>query len=167
MKKRLLVLALGLAAAALWAGVSGVNVYAQDAGNDEAERASIAGVLEAYVTAFEAKDLDGVMAMFAEGDNTVMMGTGQDEVWAGTESIRAAHSAFFEVIDKETSERKVVASDVSGDLAWLAGYTVSTQATENGDETFQLNLSIVLKKAEAGWRIVSLHFSRQFAPGMD
>jgi uncharacterized protein (TIGR02246 family) len=147
--------------AALWVCLPGLHVNAQEADEQAiAARDEIAAVLEAYVTAFEAKDIEGVMKLFAEGETTVMMGTGEDEVWIGKETIRAAHNAFFESIEKETSERKLLASQVFENVAWLNGYTISTQQTDDGEEKFQLNVSIVLEKQGADWRVVSLHFSR-------
>ena len=164
MTRKALVVVVCVATGALWVCMHVLGANAQAAAGDQAAKEEIAGVLKAYVAAFEAKDIAGVMKMFADGENTVMMGTGKDETWVGKENIQAAHNCFFANIKKETSERKLLASQVNGNMAWLDGYTISKQATETGEQTFQLNLSIVMEKQGADWRIISLHFSRLSIP---
>lgn len=164
MSRKAVVAVLCIVVGALWVCEYGSGAKAQVGTPDQAVRDQIASVLHAYVAAFEAKDIEGVMKVFADGENTIMMGTGKDEIWVGKENIRTAHNGFFENIKKETSEKKLLASQVNGNIAWLDGYTISKQATATGEQTFQLNLSIVMEKQGADWRVLSLHFSRLSVP---
>ena len=116
--------------------------------------------MHAYAEAFQAKDIEATMKMFADDPATVMMGTGDNETWVGKESIRAAHNAFFASIKKETTERKLLSAKQVGDTAWLAGCLMAKQTNDAGDNAFQLNLSLVMEKQGGQWRIVCMHFSR-------
>ena len=120
----------------------------------------VGDVLKAYTEAFQAKDIEGIMKVFADDPKTTMMGTGEGETWVGKESIRAAHNAFFANIKKETTERKLLSAKQVGDMAWLAGFLVAKQANDAGEHSFQLNISLVMEKKDGEWRIICMHFSR-------
>jgi uncharacterized protein (TIGR02246 family) len=126
--------------------------------------AGVRSILQGYITAFQAKDIDGVMAVFANAPNTVMMGTGPDEIWLGKDDIRMAHLAFFTGFEKESSERTLVSVGADGDVAWLTGYIVATQKGINNKNTFQVNLSMVLEQIEDNWYISAMHFSNLTGP---
>ncbi len=120
----------------------------------------IGKVMHAYADAFQVKDIEGVMKIFADDPKTIMMGTGDNETWLGREAIRAAHNAFFASIKKETTERKLLSAKQYGDTAWLAGILTAKQSNASGDNEFQLNLSLVMEKQGGEWRVVCMHFSR-------
>lgn len=144
-------------------------VFAQDAevkkeatpveDNGEKITEGVRSTLNAYITAFQAKDLDGVMAVFSDAPNTVMMGTGPGEIWLGKEDIRMAHQAFFADFKKESSEQTLVSVGANDDVAWLTGYIVVTQEDQGSTTTFQINLSLVLERFESTWYITTMHFS--------
>jgi hypothetical protein len=73
--------------------------------------------MQSYIKAYQAKDIDGVMAVFADAPNTVMMGTGPDEIWLGKDDIRTAHHAFFANFKQESSENTVVSVGANGGVA--------------------------------------------------
>ena len=127
--------------------------------------AGVRSILQGYITAFQAKDIDGVMAVFADAPNTVMMGTGPDEIWLGKEAIRFAHLAFMDTPEKEASkERTLVSAGASDNMAWAMGFIDVTQNLKDGENNFQVNLSMVLEKIEDQWLICSMHFSNMTGP---
>ena len=167
--KRKRLMALGMVVAVVLAGgywtAGDAIVAAGAAASEEAQtKEDIRAVLAAYTEAFEAKNIDGVMACFADSDQTVVMGTGPGEIWVGKESIRSAHMAFMASAEKEKSNRTLVGSGVDGNTAWLAGYLEAVQTLESGEMAFQLNLSLVLTKQEGEWRILCMHFSNLVGP---
>lgn len=137
------------------------TTFEEDGGNT---LAGVRSTLKNYFTAFHAKDIDGVMAVFANAPNTVMMGTGPDEVWLGKDDIRMAHHAFFAGFEKETSERTLVSVGADGDVAWLTCFLVASQKGNNNKNTFQVNLSMVFREIEATWYITAMHFSNLTGP---
>lgn len=134
----------------------------EDNGGKTAE--GVRSTLRSYLTAFQAKDIEGVMAVFADAPNTVMLGTGPDEIWLGKEDIRTAHQAFFTDFVKESSERTLVSLGANGDMAWLTGYLVETYQDEKNTNTFQVNLSMVLERVEGSWYVTAMHFSKLTGP---
>jgi uncharacterized protein (TIGR02246 family) len=114
-------------------------------------------MVQAYTAAFEAKDVDAIMELFV--DDAVMMGTGPGEVWAGKDSIRAAHIAFTADLERESSERTLVGSGMEGNTAWYTGYSVIAHSVGGKERSFQLNISLVLQKVGDGWKIASFHMS--------
>ncbi len=135
--------------------------FEEDGGNT---LAGVRSTLKSYFTAFQAKDIDGVMAVFANAPNTVMMGTGPDEVWLGKDDIRMAHNAFFAGFVKETSERTLVSVGADGDVAWLTCFLVASQKGDNNKNTFQVNVSMVFREIESTWYITAMHFSNLTGP---
>jgi hypothetical protein len=67
---------------------------------------SVVALLQKHDEAMNEKNLDAVMALFAPGDKTVMIGTGPGERWVGKEEIRTAYVEFFKDYDKGSLTRK-------------------------------------------------------------
>ncbi|MGW8193940.1 MAG: SgcJ/EcaC family oxidoreductase [Desulforhopalus sp.] len=134
----------------------------EDNGGETLE--GVRSTLQNYLKAFQAKDIEGVMAVFADAPNTVLMGTGPDEIWLGKDNIRMAHHAFFGNFEKESSERTLVSVGANGDAAWLTGYITVTEQNKEAADTYQINLSIVLERVENTWYITAMHFSNLTGP---
>ena len=126
----------------------------------------IRALFESYIAAFDAKDIDRVMAAFADAPNTVMMGTGPDEIWLGKENIRAAHMAFMASGKKATSEKTIVSLGANDNVEWASGFILMTQKLENRDNSYQLNLSMVFERTEGKWYITAMHFSNLTGPAV-
>jgi uncharacterized protein (TIGR02246 family) len=127
-------------------------------------REGVLTTLKSYIKAYESKDMEGVMAAFADSPNTVMMGTGPDEVWVGKDDIRRAHNAFMANSDQETSEQEIISVGAGEGFAWLTGAIAVTRKSGEDRETFQLNLSMVLEQDENTWYIKAMHFSKLTSP---
>lgn len=132
------------------------NTQEKDGGETAA---GVRSAMQRYINAFQAKDIDGVMAVFADAPNTVMMGTGPDEIWLGKDDIRTAHYAFFANFKQESSENTLVSVGANGAVAWLTGYVMVTDQNAEATTTYQVNLSMVLERAEETWYITAMHFS--------
>lgn len=130
----------------------------------EETREGVLTALKNYIKAYESKDIEGVMAVFADSPNTVMMGTGPDEVWVGKDDIRRAHDAFMANSEQETSEKEIISTGAGEGFAWLTGAVAVTRKNGEDKETFQLNLSMVLEQDESTWYITAMHFSKLTSP---
>ena len=168
MARRTTLLALFLIFLPMLAFVQGSEVKKEATALEEDGGETLEGIrsaLQGYITAFQAEDIDGVMAHFADAPNTVMMGTGPDEIWLGKEDIRTAHHAFFADFEKEDSERTLVSVGADGNTAWFAGYILVTQQRKNNTtDTFQVNLSMVFERLDDKWYITTMHFSNLTGP---
>lgn len=59
------------------------------------EEAAVLATLEEYAQAYCAKDTERLMALFSEGDNISLIGTGGDELCAGRPAIEAVFQRNF------------------------------------------------------------------------
>jgi len=150
----------GLAAAAAFgAGTAEART------DDDKNVAQVKALLQQHDKAFTAKDLDGVMKLYAAGPKTVVIGTGPGEIWSGKDEIKTAYQHFVEDFDvgKQDFEYGFVTGDIVGDGAWLVA-TGKLKLTKGSDHhEVGLNASITFIKTGGSWYINSFHFSSLFA----
>jgi uncharacterized protein (TIGR02246 family) len=131
---------------------------------DAKAEAGIKKLMDSYRAAVGKQDLAGVMKSFADGPDTVVMGTGPGELYLGKESIENAYRAFFSNFQTEKNKVTWMKSGVSGNAAWILGTSLITQAQKKGQNEFEMNWSAVLEKKGDEWKIVALHFSHLTSP---
>jgi len=145
-----------IVALAVWMGMT--PCLAQEANPQVAE---IRSVLQKHDAALAAHNMDALMATFASGPNTVLMGTGPGEFWVGKEAIIATYQQLFADYDPGslTTECPWHTGDVQGNMAWLMGSCVFADSLKGKKRQYLLNISLVLEKQEGQWRIRTFHFS--------
>jgi ketosteroid isomerase-like protein len=138
------------------AGVPGVA-----AGADEKTVAEIRDMLDRHDKALNEQDISGLMATFAEGDKTTLMGTGPGELWVGKKEIQDAYAHFFEDFDKGTLAVDCgwKMGDAQGNMGWLMAICKVTDSLKDKKREYGLNISAVLEKAEGQWCFRTMHFS--------
>jgi uncharacterized protein (TIGR02246 family) len=158
---RKLALTIGLLTLMLLLLTLGISQAGQ---TDSKAEAGIKKLMESYRAAVGKQDLAGVMKSFADGPDTVVMGTGPGELYLGKESIENAYRAFFSNFQTEKNKVTWMKSGVSGNAAWILGTSLITQAQKKGQNEFEMNWSAVLEKKGDEWKIVALHFSHLTSP---
>ena len=113
--------------------------------------------VQKYQQAFQKKDVDGVMAMYAK--DAVMMGTGPGERYVGPEEIRNAYVEYFKTSDKEEYTLTWHKADKHGDVLWVAGMTHVSAYLKNKKSEFGINWTLVLSKQDGAWKFVQHHIS--------
>jgi uncharacterized protein (TIGR02246 family) len=117
-------------------------------------------LLDSYISAFSAHDLEGVLKHFTP--DAVVIGTGAGEIWGGSEEIGKAYKNFFQVFDKgkQSAEQLFLDSNVIGGMAWLLAVT-KMKVTKGGKASeFGLNSSLVFERQGGNdWRIRMMHIS--------
>ena len=119
-------------------------------------------VMEQHNKAFNAQDLKGVMTNYSSDPNTVLMGTGPGEAYAGDEAIGGAYNQLFTRFEANTLSFKYdwVAAGSKGNIAWFA-VTTTMEGTVNKEKKERaFNMSGTLLKEKGKWRILGMHFSR-------
>jgi uncharacterized protein (TIGR02246 family) len=159
---RKLALSIGLLTLVVLLLASGVPQARQ---TDPQAEAGLKKLMESYQAAVEKQDLVAIMKCFADGPDTVVMGTGPGELYVGKESIENAHRAFFSNYVKEQDKITWMKSGVNGNAAWIAGTSQIIQTQKKGENAFDMNWSAVLEKQEGEWKIVAFHFSHLTGPG--
>jgi len=131
---------------------------------DPKAEAGIKKLIESYQAAMEKQDLAAVMKLFADGADTVVMGTGPGELYVGKESIENAYRGFFSNYVNEKDKITWMKSGINGNAAWIMGTSLVTQTQKKGKNEFEMNWSAVLEKHGDQWKIVALHFSHLTSP---
>ena len=119
--------------------------------------------VRAYFTALNASDLDGVVAVFAD-DGSVMA----DEFpgATGREQLRRLFTGIFKArsFGREVHVDRIIEE---GDLATVQTHTTGTLTILETSTTIQgVSRELwVLRRADAGWRIVDYMFNRSERTG--
>jgi len=126
-------------------------------GNEQAS-ADVSGVLHQLAERYGAMDAEGVLALFA-GDDTVLVGTGADEVRFGMAATRAQVERDMSQADEVSFGIENLRVSVFGDAAF--GYADATFAGSAGGTPFEIpgRWTTGLVRTEDGWLIVQFHVS--------
>lgn len=124
-------------------------------------RADLAALLEAHDEAMNRHDLEGVMALYAPGPKTVMLGTGPGERFQGADEIRTAYREIFKDYDKGTLKHSChwKEGEATGDMAWAAAMCKFNDAAGAKQREYEMNVSAVAVKRGDKWQFVMLHLS--------
>ena len=127
---------------------------------------SVAALPRKHDEAMKEKNLDAIMALYAPGDKTVMIGTGPGERWVGKDEIRNAYLEFFKDFDKGSLARTCewTSGEVRKDTAWGAAMCTMTDSLKDRKRTYDLNVSAVAANQGGQWPFRSLHFSNLTGP---
>ena len=100
----------------------GLAVQICSAQNNPAEVRELAALLDRHDDALNQKNLDTLMTLYAEGENTVMMGTGPGERFEGKEAIRQAYGQITKDFDEGSLSHSCYwkTGGIKGEMAWLA-----------------------------------------------
>lgn len=126
--------------------------------------ASLKALVAAHHKAFNAQNLDGVLALMAPG--VVLMGTAPGELWAGHQEVADAYKHFFTLFDpgKQSVETQWTHAQVGVDLASVLAVAKVTVTKGSDKRVFGLNMSMVCEKHGEKWLLSSLHLSNLAAP---
>lgn len=128
---------------------------------DESTRRGISTTWNAHDRALSEHDIDAVLATWADGEASVLLGTGPGERWVGKAEIRTAYENFFGDFDRDTlrTECGWFVVGVRGDTAWGLAECDHFDAVKEVQRTFPVNVSVVLILQDGAWRFRALHFS--------
>jgi uncharacterized protein (TIGR02246 family) len=123
-------------------------------------------VLDAHEQALNKHDIDGLMALYAPGADTVVMGTTPPERWVGKAEIAEAYGHFFEDFDAGTVQRECpwMQVEASGDVGWITANCEYQDALDGKSRSFALNVTAVMQQREGAWKLRAMHFSNPTAP---
>jgi uncharacterized protein (TIGR02246 family) len=128
---------------------------------DNPDVTSLMALLSQHDDALNNKNLDALMNLYADGDNTVMMGTGPGERWEGKTAIRSAYEQITKDYDKGSLSHSCYWKDggVSGNMAWLAAMCKMSDSTGKKKRDYELNVSSVFEKVNGQWMVRAMHYS--------
>jgi uncharacterized protein (TIGR02246 family) len=115
-------------------------------------------LLESFCSAFETKDAEGVMQLFAP-DADIVVVTSEESLLRGTDEFKAFLQTY---IQGPTIYSWVWARyDVSmaGVVAWLLAEGTETASTQGSEQKYPYRMSIVCEKRDDRWLLMQIHGS--------
>ena len=127
---------------------------------DTTKEATIIGVLNDYMEAWESRDLDAILSSFAPSATVSGFGTGADEKRVGLDELRAQLERDF----SQSEEFRVTLDwnlvGISGQVAWVASdVTIRFKLTGQAEMAFPARLTSVLQNYDGDWLMEHFHLS--------
>lgn len=128
----------------------------------EAEKANVKSVLEQYVEAWKAEDIEMFVKIFATNEDMVMFTSESATLFVGWASWKEMFESYFEPIEfiDISFKDEVIKVHDSGKVAWITGMEDSTfiyQGQENSAKG--MRVTWILEKRNGNWVIVHAHWS--------
>ena len=122
---------------------------------------NLAELLAQHDEALGRKDVDALMSLYADGNNTVMMGTGPGERWQGKAEIRGAFDQIVKDYDSGSQTRDCYwrTGGVNGNMAWVSAMCKMGDSLKKKKRSYELNISAVFEKVSDKWLVRSMHYS--------
>lgn len=116
--------------------------------------------------ALAEKNLDGVMATFTPGPETVFLGTSNAERFIGAENIRNAYIEIFKDYDPNTliTNCDWKTGQHLGNMAWMAATCQAKDSLNGKSREYGLNVTAATVKQDGKWRFAMLHMSNPTLP---
>jgi len=127
----------------------------------------IKAVLKKHGDYFKAKNLDGVMSLYAQEPDVISIGSEESEEAIGLDQIRAAYKKSFAAISALNSmSYKNLRISAAGNAAWIYTEVKISLVMANSGRPLDINgrFTAVLKKKGNQWRFVQTHFSEIAKP---
>jgi ketosteroid isomerase-like protein len=129
------------------------------AGTVVSDTDDIMATLEEYASAYCAKDMDRLMAIFVAGDNISLIGTGADELCSGRDAVSSVFERNFRDATATRFEWTWTETNVHGDAATVA-CTVNIHL-DIGEEKLLVPVrwTVSLVRQNGNWKWVHRHAS--------
>jgi uncharacterized protein (TIGR02246 family) len=125
---------------------------------DAETRAAVVALLETFCSRFEARDADGVLALFAS-DAGVAMITSEDSLVRGREQLTAFLRDYAQGGTTYSWAWNRHDVSVAGSVAWLLAEGVETAAGPQGTEQHRYRMTLVCEKRGDRWLLMQIHGS--------
>lgn len=116
--------------------------------------------MTSYNTLYREKDVEGIMALYSNDPDIIMLGAGKGEHFIGHAAIREAYQREFSSFGEIKSVKyKILSLFISKEFTSLASERYITTLRGNQAVRISDRLTAVLKKANGRWVYVQMHFS--------
>ena len=126
---------------------------------DAKKEAEVMAVFNQVIEAFNNRDLNNCLALFAPDPDVVFYGTGKDEKRIGLTEIKDELERAFAQSEQSSIQLEWYSVSAAGSVAWVAS-DAFIQAQVSGKEIkFPVRFTIVLEQRGDKWLIVHSHDS--------
>jgi len=127
----------------------------------------IKAVLKKHNEFYKAKDLKGVMSLYAKGPDVISIGSEEGEEAIGSEQISAEYKKTFAgITDLKSISYSNLNISASGNVAWVYVQIKASLIMSQGSKPVDVKgrFTAVLKKNGKQWQFVQAHFSEVAKP---
>ena len=125
---------------------------------DAQTEAAMVGMLDSFCSAFQARDAEAVMRLFAPDPDVVVV-TSEESLLRGPDELQAFLRAYVQgpTTYSWTWDRlKVSTADA---VAWLLVEGTETAATQAGEKQHPYRMTMVCEKRDEQWLLLQVHGS--------
>lgn len=118
-------------------------------------------LIDRYLDAYNARDIDALMAAVATDDSLIVYGTDEGENWHGWRAFSRVTEKLFHAVEEirwERGEPKVSFS-ADGNIAWFAEELVGRFMVLGVEHRSPIRFSGVAENRGGEWKIVQIHRS--------
>jgi ketosteroid isomerase-like protein len=126
---------------------------------DAQTEADVMAALNSFMKAYQDKNLEGIIALFAPDPDVVFYGNGEDEKSIGVSGIREQAEHDWSQSASVTLEVKWSSVSSAGSVAWVASDIVIHAGISGMDMTIPARLTAVLEKRGRDWLFLQWHTS--------
>lgn len=123
------------------------------------DESAILATLRTYADTYCAKDIDGLMALFINGDDITIIGTGADELCAGRAKIRELFANNFAEATATSFDWHWQKVTHSGNAAIVATTLTINLILDGNEIAVPLRWTVGLAKQNDQWRWLHRHAS--------
>ena len=126
---------------------------------DAKTEAAVMAVMNKFIEAFEKRDLDSGLALFAPDPDVVFIGTGGDEKCIGLAEIKAELKRAFTQSEQASIQLGWHSVSAAGSVAWMAADAVIRAKVSGQEISFPVRFTTVMEQRGDKWLVVQSHDS--------
>ena len=123
------------------------------------DEADILATLDRYSRAYAKHDLVGILGLFAQDSDVVLIGTGADEKRIGFEEVKAQFERNFGETETSTIAWRWHKVSILREMAWVAADAAIEVIVQGRKTQFPIRMTIVLERRDGSWLWVHRHAS--------
>ncbi len=126
---------------------------------DDKIQKAVRRLLEEYSQAYQNKDVEGILELFVDSDDLVVIGTGDDEWVNGINELKSGFERDMGQADTINVKFRDISISSSSNVAWLSSH-MNMEAIVKGQEIYLPGrLTAVVLEKNGKWLFANLHYS--------
>jgi uncharacterized protein (TIGR02246 family) len=127
--------------------------------NTDAEtEAAMVGMLDSFCSAFQARDAEAAMQLFAPEPDVVVV-TSEESVLRGPDELQAFLRAYAQGPTTYSWAWERLEVSTADAVAWLLAEGSETAATQAGEQQHPYRMTMVCEKRDEQWLLLQVHGS--------
>jgi uncharacterized protein (TIGR02246 family) len=125
---------------------------------DAQTEAAMVGMLDSFCSAFQARDAEAVMRLFAPDPDVVVV-TSEEPLLRGPDELEDFLRAYVQGSTTYSWTWDHVEVSTADTVAWLLAEGTETAATQAGEQKHPYRMAMVCEKRDEHWLLLQVHGS--------